>query len=39
LGQAETVDAVEVRWPSGVVQVVTNVKTDQVIEVREPPRP
>jgi hypothetical protein len=33
LGQAERI---EIRWPSGVVQTLRNVKTDQLIRVSEP---
>jgi hypothetical protein len=36
LGSATTVPRVEVRWPSGATQIVENVKTNQVIEIREP---
>ena len=36
LGPARTVD-VEIRWPSGAVQVLTDVAADQVLEVREAP--
>jgi hypothetical protein len=35
-GRAAVVDAVEVRWPSGAVQVLKDVKTDQVLTVVEP---
>jgi hypothetical protein len=35
LGSADTVK-VEVRWPSGVVQTLTNVKIGRIVEVREP---
>jgi len=36
LGKDETVTKLEVRWPSGIVQVLENVPTNQVLEVREP---
>jgi hypothetical protein len=26
---------IELRWPSGIVQVLRNVKADQILEVRE----
>jgi enediyne biosynthesis protein E4 len=34
-GTAKVVDRVEIRWPSGTVQVLQNVATDQVLTVRE----
>jgi hypothetical protein len=37
IGSARTVDRLEVRWPSGTVQVLTDVAADQVLEVREAP--
>jgi len=36
LHEAETVDSVEIRWPSGQVQRLENVVADQVVKVREP---
>ena len=36
LGKAKQVDRVEIRWPSGVEQVLTNVRTNQVLQVTEP---
>ena len=38
LGKAEKADTVEIRWPSGIVQVLKDVKADQVLDVREPER-
>jgi hypothetical protein len=35
LGDAAAADKVVIRWPSGAVQTLTNVKADQRIEVRE----
>ncbi len=35
-GRAATVDRVEIRWPSGALQVLENVAADQVLTVREP---
>jgi hypothetical protein len=35
LGADETVDRLEIRWPSGTVQTLTGVKADQVLKVRE----
>jgi enediyne biosynthesis protein E4 len=36
LGSHDVIPEVEVAWPSGQVQVLRNVRTRQVIEVREP---
>jgi len=36
LGKAAVVDKVEIRWPSGKVQVLENVKADQILKVKEP---
>jgi len=36
LGKDDTVAKLEVRWPSGIVQVLENVPTNQVLEVKEP---
>jgi len=33
-GQAKTIDRVEIRWPSGTLQVLENVATDQVLSSR-----
>ncbi|HVO11382.1 MAG TPA: CRTAC1 family protein [Vicinamibacteria bacterium] len=38
LGQDELVTTLEVRWPSGIRQVLENVKADQLLTVREPER-
>jgi enediyne biosynthesis protein E4 len=38
-GTARVLDSVEVRWPSGAVQVLQNVAADQVLTVRESPDP
>lgn len=35
LGKAHVAERVEIRWPSGTVQVLTNVAVDQVLRVRE----
>ncbi len=35
-GQRKTLDRIEVRWPSGIRQVLRNVKTNQMLEVVEP---
>src|SRR5215469_15195078 len=36
LGSAKTVDEIEIRWPSGTVQTLKNVKADVVLKVTEP---
>jgi hypothetical protein len=36
LGKDETVTKLEIRWPSGVVQTLENVATNQVLQVKEP---
>lgn len=36
LGPRSKVDRLEVRWPSGVLQVLTNIPSDQILDVREP---
>jgi len=36
LGRDETVTKLEIRWPSGIVQVLENVAANQVLEVKEP---
>jgi hypothetical protein len=36
-GAARTLDVVEIRWPSGAVQTLENVPSDQVLTVRERP--
>ena len=33
------VDRIEIRWPSGIHQVLRNVKTNQVLKVRESAKP
>ena len=36
LGEAEKIDRIELRWPSGTVQVLRDVRANQFLEVREP---
>ena len=36
LGKDETVAKLEIRWPSGVVQALENVATNQLLEIKEP---
>ena len=38
LGPGSSADVVEIRWPSGVVQQLTNVEGGRVLRVREPAR-
>lgn len=35
LGKATTVDRIELSWPAGVKQVLTNIKADQVLTIVE----
>jgi hypothetical protein len=35
-GKLDKIDRIEIRWPSGTVQVLRNVATNQVLEVHEP---
>jgi enediyne biosynthesis protein E4 len=37
-GKLERIDRIEIRWPSGTVQVLRNVATNQFLEVGEPSR-
>jgi enediyne biosynthesis protein E4 len=39
LGDATVIDKIELAWPTGVKQALTNVKVDQVLTVRETPKP
>lgn len=36
LGSRQKVDRLEIRWPSGTVQTLTNTLADQILKVREP---
>lgn len=36
MGGTKQIETIEIRWPSGAVQVLKDVKADQVLEVREP---
>ena len=36
LGSTKYIDKIEIRWPSGAVQVLQNVKADQILDVHEP---
>jgi hypothetical protein len=35
-GTVEKIERIEIRWPSGIVQILRNVATNQVLEVHEP---
>jgi hypothetical protein len=35
-GQIETVERIEIKWPSGATQVLRNVNTNQILEIHEP---
>jgi hypothetical protein len=37
LGSAATIEKIEIRWPSGIVQTLKGVKADQTLTVVEPP--
>jgi hypothetical protein len=36
MGASAVADSIEIRWPSGIVQTLTNVKGDCQIQVDEP---
>jgi hypothetical protein len=36
LGSRATVDRLEIRWPSGCVQVLTDLAADQILRIKEP---
>ena len=35
-GKLEKIERLEIRWPSGIVQILRNVATNQVLEIHEP---
>jgi len=35
-GKLEKIERLEIRWPSGIVQILRNVATNQVLEIQEP---
>jgi hypothetical protein len=37
LGAAGKAESVEIRWPSGIVQLLTDVRADRVLAVKETP--
>ncbi|KAA6460455.1 CRTAC1 family protein [Acidobacteria bacterium AB60] len=36
IGEASAVDDIEIRWPSGTVQILKNIAADRVVKVQEP---
>jgi hypothetical protein len=36
LGRAQKADEIEIRWPSGAVQVVKEVQVDRILRIKEP---
>jgi len=36
LGPDDHADLIEIRWPSGIVQTLTNVAADRILKVTEP---
>jgi hypothetical protein len=39
LGKDGVASKVEIRWPSGIVQTLTDVKGDRIVQVDEPSQP
>jgi enediyne biosynthesis protein E4 len=39
LGKDTAASKVEIRWPSGIVQTLTDVKGDRILQVDEPNQP
>jgi hypothetical protein len=37
LGAANVAETIEIRWPSGIHQILKNVSADQILQVDEPP--
>ncbi len=35
LGKAETIDSIEITWPSGIKQTLRNIRADQILTVKE----
>jgi hypothetical protein len=38
LGESKIIDEIEVLWPSGIRQVLTDVKADRILTIKEAPR-
>ncbi len=36
LGNSEKIAEIQIRWPSGIVQTLTNVRADQILQIDEP---
>jgi hypothetical protein len=36
LGSADSIREIEIRWPSGIHQVLTNQKADAIVTITEP---
>lgn len=36
LGAAQTAEKIEIRWPSGTLQVLSEVRADQILKIKEP---
>jgi hypothetical protein len=36
LGKEKTIERVEIRWPSGIVQHLDHVRVDQIMKIEEP---
>ncbi len=39
LGKVANVDRIQIKWPSGTVQTLTNVRADQIVSITEPKTP
>jgi hypothetical protein len=39
LGQEKTVQKIEIRWPSGIMQTLKDIAADQILQIDEPPPP
>jgi hypothetical protein len=36
LARIETADKIEIKWPSGKMQVLENIKANQILTIKEP---
>jgi enediyne biosynthesis protein E4 len=36
LAKNEKIDRIEIKWPSGITQVLENIKVNQILPVKEP---
>jgi hypothetical protein len=39
LGVESAAQSIEIRWPSGILQTLKNIRADQILQVDEPPAP